>query len=202
MGSLPLTVVVVLVLACALVLAAVAVAVFVARSGRSRKRRQETDLTRARAEVDALHDRLDRLSDEVARTRVEAEDQRRHDREQREYVITSLAVTKGSPDDVVAAPRPPAGQVLQDQLVATLARQQGRSPLRSRAVEVAVHTVALGHGIRRALSPENLDRAAAESHVARRRSRRTRKLEQREARRLVRAVRAHRTTSDAGRHAA
>jgi hypothetical protein len=201
MGSLPLTVLAVVSCALLCTVAAGLVGLSVVRSGRARNRRQDAELTRARAEVDALHDRLDRLGDEVTRTRREAEDQRRHDLEQREYVITSLAVTGNVPDEL-PAPRVPAGQVLEDQLVAALSRQQDRSPLRARAVDVAVRTVAVGHGVRRALRPEVLDRAAAESHVARRRSRRARKQELREARRLVRAVRAHRATATPGRHAA
>ena len=61
--------------------------------------------------------------------------------------------------------------------------------MRDRAVDLAVQGVALAHGVRRALNPETLDRAAAEAHVARRRSRRVRRAEVREARRLVRHLR-------------
>jgi hypothetical protein len=201
MGSLPPTTVLVLVLACVLVCAALAAAVVVVRSGRARRRHQQAELARARAELDGLRDRLEQLSDEMVRSRQEAELQRRRDLEHREYVITSLAVTGGTTEEP-ALPRPAPAQVLEDQLVSALARQQGRSPLRTRAVDVAVRGVALGHGVRRALTPANLDRAAAESHVARRRSRRARKQELREARRLVRAVRTHRATATPGRRAA
>ena len=71
-----------------------------------------------------------------------------------------------------------------------LARHQGVSSVHDRAVDLAVQGVALAHGVRRAVSPATLDRAAAEAHVARRRARRTRRAELREARRLVRHVRA------------
>jgi hypothetical protein len=114
----------------------------------------------------------------------------------REYVITSL----GDLDDgehpaqvarLAAAPaRPAVGMILEQQLVGALAKQRDQSLLRARAVDVVVRTVALGHGVRRALSPDVRDRAAAEAHVARRRSRRERKREEREARRLLRAVKA------------
>jgi TolA-binding protein len=201
MGSLPPTTVLVLVLACVLACAAAVAAVVVVRAGRASRRQQDAELARARAEVDSLHERLDQLSDEVVRSRQEAEQQRRRDLEHREYVITSLAATGGTPEEPVL-PRPAPVQVLEEQLVAALARQQGRSPLRTRAVDVAVRTVALGHGVRRALTPANLDRAAAESHVTRRRSRRARKQELRQARRLVRAVRTHRAAATSGRHAA
>ena len=191
----------VLVLACVLTCAALAGAVVVVRPARARRRRQDAALARSRAEVEALHARLDRLGEEVEQARQEAEARRRQDLEHREYVITSLAVTGSVPEEPHQPPRAPVGQVLEDQLVETLARQQGRSPLRTRAVDVAVRTVALAHGVRRAMSADNLDRAAAEAHVARRRSRRTRRQEMRDARRLVRAVRAHRTASTS-RHAA
>jgi hypothetical protein len=88
------------------------------------------------------------------------------------------------------------GRVLQEQLVGALARQQDVSRLRARAVDVVVRTVALGAGVRRALSPDVLDRAAAEAHVARRRSRRERRRELREARRVVRGARDHGPPAD------
>jgi len=200
MGSLTPAITLV-VLACLLGCGCAVAAAMLVRASRVRRRRLDAELSRSQAEVDALHERLDRLTAEMAEARREAEVERRHDQEHREYVITSLAVT-GSPPEERVAPRASASQVLEDQLVDTLARQQGRSPVRTRAVDAVVRTVALGHGIRRALTPENLDRAAAEAHVARRRSRRTRRQEMREARRLVRAVRAHRTASATGRRAA
>lgn len=86
-----------------------------------------------------------------------------------------------------------AGAV-ETRVVTALARHQGVSSLRDRAVDLGVQGVALAHGVRRALSAETLDRAAAEAHVARRRARRVRRAEVREARRLVRHLR----TGDGG----
>ncbi len=126
----------------------------------------------------------------------------------REYVITSLGDPDAETAHVVrlteAPDRPAASALLEQQLLGTRARHRDRSALRARAVDVVVRTVALGHGVRRALAPDVLDRAAAEAHVARRRSRRDRKREEREARRLLRAVKAQsrgRTPGDQG-HAA
>jgi hypothetical protein len=136
--------------------------------------------------MSSLHQRVEELSDEVVEARARAD-------QDREYVITSL----GDPDELALRPagpaapaRPQVGELLEQRLVAELARHRDGSALRTRAVDVVVKVVALGHGVRRALSPDVVDRAAAEAHVARRRSRRSRKREEREARRLLRAVKA------------
>ncbi len=179
-----------------LVVVGLVVTLVLLRAAARRRRATATALAASRAQVDALGRRVEDLATEVDRTRAEverAEQRARLSEADREYVITTLAA--GAPDDrpVVGGPpqhRPPAVHQLQEQLVRVLADQQQRSPLRARAVDVAVRTVALGHGVRRALQVDNLDRAAAEAHVARRRSRRLRKQEVREARRLLRQVRA------------
>lgn len=88
-----------------------------------------------------------------------------------------------------AGPAQVLAAAVETHVVAALARQQGVSAIRDRAVDLGVQGVALAHGVRRALSAETLDRAAAEAHVARRRSRRVRRAEVREARRLVRHLR-------------
>jgi hypothetical protein len=162
----------------------------------ARERARDAELLRARSEVEALAHRVAELGEEVVEARRELQ-------RDREYVITSLGTptghgtTEGTADPpfdarraalAVTSTRPPVSELLQDRLVETLARHQG-SPVRATAVRVVVRTVALGHGVRRALSPDVLDRATAESHVARRRSRRVRRREVREARRLLRAVR-------------
>ncbi|WP_148574923.1 hypothetical protein [Nocardioides caldifontis] len=155
------------------------------RASLAREQQLLAELRTSRDAVDALHQRVEELSDEVVEARRVAD-------LDREYVITSL----GDPDelapvrlDLARAPQPPVADLLEERLVSTLARQR-RGPLGRRAVDAVVRTVALGHGVRRALSPDVLDRAAAEAHVARRRSRRNRKREERQARRLLRIVKA------------
>lgn len=176
------------------VVAAVAAALLAAvLVRRARRRRTDLDaaLVRSRDEVEALSLKLEELSEEVARSRRTAE-------LDREYVITSLG--NGEPSGALdhadrAAPPPPAAnpratrrqpvsKVLEDQLVETLARTPRRSALQSRGVELVVRAVSLGHGVRRALSPDVLDRASAEAQVARRRSRRDRRRELRDLRRV------------------
>jgi hypothetical protein len=186
-----------------LVLLVLTAVVVVIRSGRARRAQQAAELDRSRAEVESLTRRVEELSQDVDRNRRAA-------LEDREYVITSLAeAERGELRDrrtgagrVVLSPngpvpdRRPLGELVEDHLVAGLARNQDGSAFRSRAVDLVVRTVALGHGVRQALSPDNLDRAAAEAHVARRRSRRVRKRELREARRLLRVVRTHQRDED------
>jgi hypothetical protein len=177
--------------AAAAVLAVVGAALVVVALRRSRRaataREQEllAELRSSREAMSSLHQRVEELSDEVVEARARAD-------QDREYVITSL----GDPDELALRPAPAAparmqvGELLEQRLVAELARHHDGSALRTRAVDVVVKAVALGHGVRRALSPDVVDRAAAEAHVARRRSRRSRKREEREARRLLRAVKA------------
>jgi len=185
--------------AVAVALLAVAVAVLrSSRTTRAERERLDRELSTSREEVSELSRRVAELSAEVVENRRAAE-------VDRDYVITSLANDSASSerecagaharsDEAALLPydeqrdRPSVGQVVEDQLVGVLARQQG-SRLRARGVGLVVRTVAIGHGVRRALSPDVLDRAAAEAHVARRRSRRERRRELREARRLVRGVR-------------
>jgi hypothetical protein len=158
-----------------------------ARAGRSARARRDAlaaELTRSRADVDALSRRVADLADELRETRrVAAEDH--------EYVITSLGGEVAEPavvDAVLLQPQRPAlGRLLEDRLVGSL---RGRPTAPGRVADVVVRAVALGHGVRRALSADIRDRAAAESQVARRRSRRTRRKELREARRLLRSVKA------------
>jgi hypothetical protein len=165
------------------------VAVLLARAGRSARARRAAlaaDLARSRADVEALSRRVADLADELRETRREAA-------ADHEYVITSLGGdgAAGEPtvvDALLLPPRRPAlGRLLEDRLVGSLSRR-GDSRTSIRISDAVVRTVALGHGVRRALSPGNLDRAAAESQVARRRSRRLRRKELRDARRLLRSV--------------
>ncbi len=111
----------------------------------------------------------------------------------REYVITTLAeatLTTTTRDDVL--PQRPAAPGIEHRVVEHLGRLDDGTAVRRRLVEAGVSLLATVHGARRALRPEHLDRAAAEAHVARRRSRRLRRAELREAKRLLRAVKAQR----------
>lgn len=181
--------------ACALL----AVAVLLLRARRGRQLSLDEALVRSH-EVAALSRKVEELSQEVARSRRAAD-------EDRQYVITSLAdagvdidaetdrgrlADRSAPHaSLVPVPatlgseRPPVGKVLEEHLVEALARQQGGSPVRRRWTDTVVGAVALGHGVRRALSADVLDRAAAEAHVARRRSRRARRRQVRRSRREV-----------------
>ncbi len=187
-------------------LTALLLLVLVARRGQRRRsaahvEAYEQQLARSQQQIDRLGARVDELSADVARAGTVARTSEAPRAEQ--YLITTLAevVDDGEPDTFprrpsreVAVPepgrRPQVGAALEGRLVGALARHQGVSSVRDRAVDLAVQGVALAHGVRRAMSPEILDRAAAEAHVARRRSRRARRAEVREARRLVRHLRA------------
>jgi len=157
---------------------------------RAHRRQAELQLEHARAALDELSQRVAELSVDLVELRRTAA----RSREMPEFVITSLAETTSSPiAQLMPAPiAHPRARALEDSLVGVLATQQELSPVRTRIVDLVVRTVALGHGVRRALSPDVLDRAAAEAHVARRRSRRNRKREEREAKRLLRAVKEQR----------
>jgi hypothetical protein len=195
MGPVALTAALVAAVVAAVVLLAVTGVVL--RSARAERDRLDRELHVSRDTVAELDRRLAELSDEVTKTR-----------DHRDYVITSLAGDAASSDRVSAGAHPQSdgaallpyderrdrlsvARVVQEQLVGALARHQDVSRLRAKAVDVVVRTVALGAGVRRALSPDVLDRAAAEAHVARRRSRRERRRELREARRVVRGARNH-----------
>ena len=194
------------VLAAAAVVAAAVVVVALAllavrrsrRASSAREARLLAELRSSREAVDALHHRVEQLSDEVVEARATAD-------QDREYVITSLGESvhlQLQPARPAVPPRPQVGRLLEQRLVGELARHRDGSVLRTRAADAVVKAVALGHGVRRALSADVRDRAAAEAHVARRRSRRTRKREEREARRLLRAVKAQSRTDGKQGHAA
>jgi len=156
---------------------------------RSRRRQAALDalLERSRSEVESLSAKVEQLSAEVQAGRA-AQQRREQELEtvrERGYVITTLAGQAADAGAVTAPGRPL--RRLEDRVLGGLAGD--RSRLGSRAVDAVVEVMALGHGVRRALAPENLDRAAAEAHLARRRSRRTRRQEVRQARRVLRAVR-------------
>ncbi len=163
-----------------------------AAEGRRRERLEE-ELAGSRADLATLGRRLDDLGREVlearqAAERVAARSEELTTRPEREFVITSLAETEPAPGGVPAATtRPRPSSVLEDRLVLAAGRRAG-SPSGAAATRLLVGAASLGHGVRRALSPDVRDRAAVEASVARRRSRRDRKRELREARRVLRTV--------------
>ena len=170
-----------------------------ARATAEREALQE-GLQRSQDQVEALSRRVEDLSDEV-RTARRATDAAVADRE---YVITTLHEATRSTGVVEAAPAPRHPSLdVETRVVEGLGRIDRASLVGRRVVEAGVSVVATVHGVRRALQAEHLDRAAAEAHVARRRSRRVRRQELREAKRLLRAVRAQRPVRDsAGESAA
>jgi hypothetical protein len=192
MGATTTTVVTAL-LVCGVV--ALLVALLLVRRGaaadRARREQLERDLREARTDVTALSRRLDALGHEVLEARSAAEraaarSAQLASRTDREFVITTLGDSAPGPLPG-RAPSRGVGAVLEERLVRVARRHSGSSS-GAAASRLAVSAAALGHGLRRALSPEVLDRAAAEATVARRRSRRDRKRELREARRVLRSV--------------
>ena len=182
----------VLVAASALVLLGLVLAVRRARRRAAHERATlEDGLRRSQEQVEALARRVEDLTTEVQSAR-RATDSAAADRE---YVITTLAeaaVATGSRGDAPLAPRTAPPLDVEQRVVEGLGRLDDRSVVGRRVVEAGVSLLAAAHGVRRALQPEHLDRAAAEAHVARRRSRRLRRQELREAKRLLRAVKAQR----------
>ena len=178
-----------------LLVALVAVLVGAARRARTSRRRVEEQLAGSRTEVAELAAQVTRLAAEV-------EAGRRRSAEDHGYVITTLTeaaqVSGSAPAQGLGPSGTPLAEVLEQQAVSRLAQVDTSTRVGTRLAELGVKAVALTHGVRRALSQENLDRAAAEAHVARRRSRRTRRQELREARRLLRTVRAQQPLRDQG----
>jgi hypothetical protein len=180
--------------AAALAALVVVTVVVTVRRARLARQRVEAQLAGSRREVEQLAHQVDRLAAEVAMGRRRAAGDH-------EYVITTLAEAaqvSGAPLPEPSVPGAPLAEVLERQAVARLAQVDTTTPVGARIAHVGVKAVALAHGLRRALSQDNLDRASAEAHVARRRSRRTRRQELREARRLLRAVRAQQPGRAAG----
>ncbi len=168
----------------ALVLACVGLA-WLARSVGVSRRRGSRAVQHAEDRMAALAARVEELSGEVDRVR------RGRDDERREYVITTLAAPASDTASGTAAD--PAtgstGAVLQTRLVTAIRRSTADRPAEQVLVALAVRTVAVGHGVRRALSPPNRDRIMWEMRRATRESRRSRKQEVRAARRQARARR-------------
>lgn len=158
-------------------------------SARSSRQPAGRALAQAQQDVEALAARVCELSAEVDRVRREG---REHEGAGREYVITTLGSAPGQPPrdtGAVALAGPSAGALLQRRLVAAIRRSTADRPAEEVLVTLAVRTVAVGHGVRRALSAENRDRIAWEMRRAARASRRSRRREVRAARREARARR-------------
>jgi hypothetical protein len=146
----------------------------VARSGRRSRTELQEQLVAARQDVLALTDRIEALSAEVVETRRVAEE-RAARQEVVPFVITGV-VAENDPD---VAPR-------EAQIVHAIETSRPHwvpaRPLR----EALVRTVSLGHGVRRALSPDNRDRIVLEMRAEVRRSRRQRKAEMKAVRKYLR----------------
>lgn len=193
-GPAGIAVVVVVALALVAAVAAVGVAVRTRRAARRELAARDTALAASQGALDDLSRRVEGLADEVAQSRQAVAE--------REYVITTLASELTEPDlpprrDVVAVPARPGlvrtvGAQAEERIVAFLGSTALAPRVRAGVTEGLVRGVALAHGVRRALSADVLDRAAAEAHVARRRSRRIRRQELREAQRLLRQLKVQR----------
>ncbi|MGY0385752.1 hypothetical protein ACWZJV_02200 [Nocardioides sp. WG-D5] len=130
------------------------------------RRRARLRLEAAEASEAELRERLEALEKRLAQPEV-----RRRGRDEKEYVITSLG-EDGEPAEVE--------QVVQRTLTA---------PAFADAVfrETMVHSAALVHGVRRAISPEVRFKIRYEMHREVKRARKDRKSEMREALREYRA---------------
>jgi hypothetical protein len=163
-----------------------------ATAERVQRERLEAELARARSDVAALGRRLDGIGHDVLEAqqtaeRAEARSAELTSRPEREFVITSLGTPQPDAPGATSFALPRPASMLEERLVQAASRHAGSSS-GAAATRLFVAATAVGHGVRRALSPEVLDRAAAEATVARRRSRRDRRRDLREARRVLRTV--------------
>ena len=122
----------------------------------------------------ALTDRLEALSDEVEEQRRLVEETR-SSQEVAPFVITGLV----QEPEVEVTPR--EAQIVQA-IEASKPQWVPAAPFR----EALVKTLAFGHGVRRALAPDNRDRIFLEMRAEVRRSRRQRKAEMRAVRKYLR----------------
>jgi hypothetical protein len=154
----------------AALLTVVVVGVLSVRAGRRAQARLLQQLALAQADVQALSERIEALSGEVAEARRTADR-----RELAPQVITGLVLEA----DADTTPR-------EAQLVQAI--EAGRpqwvpaKPLR----EALIRSVSLGHGVRRALAPDMRDRILLEMRAEVRRSRRQRKAELKAVKRYLR----------------
>lgn len=165
MESSPVVLVAVVALAAAVVL--FAAVVLVHRSNRRHRLAAEAEIARARAEADELRARVEALAVQVSRTV-------RHDSE--EFVITSLSDPGHDFDESPSEPAAAAEQRIDGKLFVDLL-----------ARETVVKAAAFGHGVRRALAPENRNRIRFEMKREVKRSRKSRKDEFKRVRAEMRA---------------
>ncbi|HET7734833.1 MAG TPA: hypothetical protein VFK52_02565 [Nocardioidaceae bacterium] len=140
------------------------------RAGRRTRAQLVEQLAAAQADVRALSERIEALSDDVAEARRAAER-----RDAAPTVVTGLVL------ETEADVTPREAQLVQ-------AIEAGRpqwvpaKPLR----ETLIRSVSLGHGVRRALGPDMRDRIMLEMRAEVRRSRRQRKAELKAVRKYLR----------------
>ncbi|MEU0314670.1 hypothetical protein [Nocardioides sp. NPDC006273] len=154
------------------VLLALIVVLLALRARRSARRR----VAEAEASEAELRERLEALERRMTRPESTSRRQRREERAaEKEYVITSLG--EDADDDGESAE------------VEQVARRTLTAPAFADAVfrETVVHSAALVHGVRRALSPEVRFKIRYEMHREVKRARKDRKSEMREALREYRA---------------
>lgn len=183
----------------ALVVLVVGLVAVLIRTQSSREARLSAAHLAAQRQIEALTTQVAGLAQALETNRSQTAALRAAERNH-EYVITSLTSLTGEsvPDTAV---RPPLGETVQQQVAEVAARLQG-SRGKAALGEFLVQGVAWGHGVRRALSPEVRDRAAAAAHIERRRSRRQRRQEIKDARRLLRAVRSQQNAQQRAQDAA
>jgi hypothetical protein len=174
------------------VVVAAVVTVVVVLAGR---RRLERELRGSRAELDAVRERVEQLSEQVAPPgRHDTPDQPRQPDQRlrpvaREFVITSLS----EGDDGLAE--------RDDEALAT--QQLTAGQFASVAIgESLVRVLSLGYGVGRALSPENRNRIRFAMRQEVRRARRQRRHDLKEARRNLRTQAARGEAPDIGTDAA
>lgn len=155
----------------AAVVVAVPACVAALRAGRRSRAELASRLSEAQRKVAALGERVEALTNEVVETRQLAEEQTAR-RDVAPFLITGLV--ERSEGDRQA-------QVVQA-IEASSPHWVPAKPLR----EALVRTVSLGHGVRRALSPDSRDRILLEMRAEVRRSRRQRKAELKAVRKYLR----------------
>jgi hypothetical protein len=160
----------------AVLLAGLGVLLFLQLRGR---RRLQRELDTSRRDLAAVQARLDTLARQVTARRVVAE---------QEYLITDLPDGSEAPRPT-RTPDPDGGEA---------PTEISASAFVSLAVgESLVRLLALGHGVRHALAPENRNRIAFEMRREVKRSRKQRRQEMKEARRHLRATQRDEATGSA-----
>jgi hypothetical protein len=145
-----------------------------ARRGSLRRRDLEAELARARADIEALQERVDRL-DRGSHPRTTTTGREPASADASEYLITSLATSRSDAGADVAAD-------------AAATRTSGSALTGGEFLDVAlgeslVRVAALLHGVRRAASPENRNRIRFEMAREVKRARRQRRRDLKDARR-------------------